>query len=162
MGVVNDLRLLQELSTRYNYDDYKPPFEMSYLTFLAIVEHVRVLMLPDKTREEGYEELGGAILKGFTSGVIGQITKVTSTMLGPVRGAHFLVKNAANTFPFGKHELEEVREGYFRYHYYEVPSANGLLCGLIKAALEMSNVKDVRLTSKKISNDEAIIEATWS
>jgi uncharacterized protein (TIGR02265 family) len=161
IGVSDDVFLLRKLFDQYGYDQKRPPINLEYQTFQDILEILRKTCYADKSYEDGYEALGYGFIQGFAKTPVGQVTKITSAMLGPQRGAHLLVKNAENTFPFGKHELEEVREGYFRYHYRRIPGSPGLLRGIFKAALEFSNLKDLRLTSRVLGANEAIIEVTW-
>lgn len=151
----------QILEKQFGYKQPSPPATIPYDTFLSILEQLKRQVFPNRSQDEAYEMFGRAILHGFVSGPIGEITKMSSKLLGPVRGARFIVKNASSTFPFGRHELEEVRDGYFRYHYYDIPGNPALVRGLIRAAFDLSAVSNLQVTSIVLSPEEALFEATW-
>lgn len=144
---------------KYNFDN--PPIILPYAQYLEIAEVIRSFLYPFKSYDDGYELIGINLTKAHFEGALGQVNKVAAGLLGPERGYSLFIKNMTTTLPFGRHELEEIRKGYGRYHMYGVPGPAPLMRGIIRACLEAGGAKEVKVTSKILGEEEFIHEASW-
>jgi uncharacterized protein (TIGR02265 family) len=154
-----DLHAMLFAKFQFNYDS--PPVRILYDKYLEIIEFIRQSLYPYKTLEEGYEAMGVKLTNAHFEGALGQVNKVAAGLLGAERGYTIFIKNMTTTLPFGRHELEEIRKGYGRYHLYGVPGPAAFMRGIIRACLVAGGAKDIVVTTKILGTEEFIHEAFW-
>jgi uncharacterized protein (TIGR02265 family) len=160
-SAANNQALQLSLKERFNYDYRNPPVTLPYDTYLAIIEHLRNALYPHKSREEGYEAIGEAAVEGHFMGTVGKVNKIAARMMGPVRSADLFIRARDKALLFGEHKMEEIHNGYLRYHVKGVPEIPAFVRGILRAALASTGVKNIAVKSQIISPEEVIYEATW-
>ncbi len=152
---------LQSLKDQFGYDYHNPNIPVSVENYVLIIDYARNLIYPQKKKNEGYFLIGRASLEGHFQGVVGKINKVAARMFKIEKSADLYLKTQNSNYPFGSHQIEEVRPGYFRYHRTNVPVQPAFTCGVITSLLELTGGKNVKVVSKVVGNEDTIYEATW-
>lgn len=151
------------LKQRYQVDLASPPSTFSYDKYLEIVEFLRVTLFGNIGTEAGYEEIGYRIVQNYFAGSAGQIMKMMANVIGAHNGAKQFIKSISRALPWGKHELEEIRPGYARYHKSLVGGPPPIMLGMIRAIIEAAGAKIIRsgYTVLSESKDDIIYEVEW-
>ena len=152
---------LQTLKEEFGYDHQNPNFPISVENYVLIIDYVRRLNFPEKSPEEGFFGVGTASLEGHFQGVVGKVNKIAARMFNIEKSADLYLKTQNSNYPFGSHQIEEVRPGYFRYHRSNVPVPPAFTEGVITYLLELTGGKNTKVVSRVVGKEETIYEATW-
>jgi uncharacterized protein (TIGR02265 family) len=152
---------LQILKDQFGYDHNNPNIPVSVENYVLIIDYVRNLAFPQKSQDEGYFLVGTASLEGHFQGVVGKINKIAARMFNIEKSADLYLKTQNSNYPFGSHQIEEVRAGYFRYRRTNVPVPPAFTSGVITSLLELTGGKNVKVAGQMVGNEDTIYQATW-
>jgi uncharacterized protein (TIGR02265 family) len=102
-----------------------------------------------------------AIQNYFDRNRIGLMLRTAAKIMGPERGTKQFLHNIRLSLPFGQHEFEEVRPHYARYRIRGVAGSPGLMRGILKASLEITGAKAIKIRSTALREEDVIHEMEW-
>ncbi len=154
--------LLQAISDQFEFDYQKIPTSYPYGKYLSIVTYLGSVLYPGKSRDEADEALGYNAIQAYFRGPIGQVIKATASIMGPQRAAKQFLRNIRTALPWATHEMEEVSPTRLRYRVRDGGGRVALMRGVLRASLEITGVKVVRLETKLLSPGESLHEMEWT
>ncbi len=160
-GLAGQSAFLLSLKQQFDYDYAQPPLNLPLETYINIIEHARQTLFAANPKAEVYFQLGTASLDGHFQSPIGQINKIAVRMFSIEKAAQLYIKTQKYNYPFGQHQMEEVRKGYLRYRRSNVPTPPDFTCGVINYLVKLSGGKNVIVTHKVMGPVEILYEAQW-
>lgn len=154
--------LLEQIRQRFNFDYKNPPITLGYDTFLAIAEFLRQKLYPNLKNDEALEKLGYDMVQSYMDKPIGKVNRIAAKMSGPEATTDLIVNSMSSIISFGRYVVEEVRPGFARFHMYNLPGQPALVGGIIKASMELAQVREIKIKASSVATDEAIYEVTWN
>lgn len=160
-GIPDQPNLLQQLKQQFDYDFFLPPTSVRVQTYVAIIDFLRQKLFPQKPVAEGYFLLGIASLEGHFQSPVGKINKVAARMFSMEKAVQLYLKTQRYNYPFGEHEMEEIKTGYLRYHRQGVPTPPDFTCGVLSYLVQLTGGKEVKVTYRTVKQDDVIYEVQW-
>lgn len=157
----NNPEILQTIRERFNLDYHNPPITMPHEDYLEMLEYLRQVLFPEKNYEAGYEALGVCILQGHFQGVVGQVNRIAARIISAEKSIEIYLKANNNAVPFGQYTLDELGKHHARYRQTGVPGPPALERGIVKASIEATGAKNVRVTSVEHAKENIVYEITW-
>ena len=154
--------LLQAINGLFEFDYQKVPTSYPYSKYLDIVTYLGSVLYPARSRDEADEALGYNAIQAYFRGPIGQVLKATASIMGPHRAAKQFLRNIRTALPWATHEMEEISPTRLRYRVRNGGGRVALMRGVLRASLEVTGVKVVRLETKLLSPAESLHEMEWS
>jgi hypothetical protein len=156
-----DALVLEEIKEKTGFDYIKAPTIVLFSQYLAVLDYLAKKFFPNKPLYEACEWMGYRISKQYIENPVGKVLATAGKVLGAEKGSRFVLKAIEIFIPEVKHEYEEVRSNYSRYHYYNLTGSPGVMAGIHRAAIEIVSTKNVKVTVNVISPNEAILENSW-
>lgn len=151
----------QSLLELFEFDYRNPPLHYPYDKYLQLAEHIKETLYSRKSPDEAFEELGYLAIQDYFQGIVGQVVRATVSLIRPERGAkQFLIK-MRSILPWATHEIEEINPKYVRYSVKNLNGPPALMRGVLRASLEVTGAKNIKVNSTVISSDHVIHEAYW-
>jgi uncharacterized protein (TIGR02265 family) len=150
-GKLDQPGLKAKIRANFNYDIEKLPATIPFYDYMKVVEFVRMEYYPKLNRDVAYELIGYSSSQQYINSPLGQVLKLAGSVLGPRRGLHQFVKTMSTVMPFGKHELEELGSHYAIYRMRGIDVPPALVCGWLRASLEITNAKIKRIKAEELN-----------
>lgn len=157
----NNIRAKLEQRFGYNFDNL--PAAIALAQYLEMVEFIRLILYPIKPVNEAYELIGyQTSLHGYFQGGTGLVLKAAARVLGPQHSAPRFVKALKTILPTGEHDLLEQKTGQVVYRLRGVFVPPALVCGWLKAGIEVSGAKTLAITVQKSGLTEVIYRISYT
>lgn len=153
--------LLQTIFSFYGFNYNSPPLDFSYDKYLQIAEYLCETLYSDLPSQSALENLGYNLAHFYFRSPSGQVLKNLAAILGPQRGAKTYRDVMTKRFPWSRHEIEELRPHYLRYHVRGMLGTGAMFRGNIKAALEISGAKLKNTNTIIVAQEDFILEIEW-
>jgi uncharacterized protein (TIGR02265 family) len=152
---------IEILKEEYHYDYNQPYLNIAIETYLAVIDFVRRTCYPDKTIAEGYFWCGYNSIEGHFQGPVGKINRIALRMFSFEKLTELYLKTQHFNYPWGKHEYEELRKDYLRYHRRGVPTPPDYTRGVLSYLMGKISGKEVEIIATVLEPEDVIYEIRW-
>ncbi|MEI6045071.1 MAG: DUF2378 family protein [Chloroflexota bacterium] len=161
-GKLNRMGLKSKIQEKLNYNIENLPTTIPFSDYMRVVEFIRQEYYSQLNRNVAYELIGYQSSLEFLNSPLGQVLKLAAGVLGTQRGLHQFIKTMRTVMPFGKHHLEELTPHYVIYQMRDIDVPPALVCGWLRASLEITQTKSKRIKAEEIGPRMVHYHLEWA
>lgn len=134
---------------------------VSMATWWKILEICASELYPDWPMEEGIEEIGLVLTRGYFETLIGSALKGLLKVLGPARALKRMDRSLRSGNNYAEIQVTELAPTRFRFWCNEVGSSRYVMLGLICGGAEVSGAKNFKGEITAFDDHGVTIEVWW-